>query len=98
MKKEIRTLTLLAFFSAIFPGASAHAAPVPTISIQALSGDAADVPGWQPAIGAGVSEMILETLEKSNAKFQVVDLNATGAARSVASDYILSGDVTEFTT
>src|SRR5580700_9588987 len=100
MKKEIRVLTLLVFFPTIFHGVTAHAAPLaaPTISIQALSGDSADIPGWEPAIGAGISEMILESLEKSNSKFQVVDNNATGAAKSVASDYILSGDVTEFMT
>jgi hypothetical protein len=96
MKKEIRILALLVCFTAMFHGIGAYAAP--TLSIQPLSGDAADVPGWQPAIGAGISEMILETLEKSNAKIQVVDSNAAGSRKFVTADYILSGDVTEFTT
>ena len=43
-------------------------------------GSKADVPGWQPAVGQGISEMLVESLEDSDKKFQVLETaEATGS-------------------
>ena len=50
-----------------------QAASRPVIVIEALGGSQAEVPGWQPALGQGISEMLLESLESSDSKFQVLE-------------------------
>jgi len=74
-------LLLLGFIMAAF-GVSylsaEEAGNSPTLTIAPFSGSKAGIPGWQPALGQGISEMLVEALENSDHKFQV--LETTGAS------------------
>ena len=48
-------------------------ASVPVVVIAALGGNKAQIPGWQPALGQDISEMLIESLESSDNRFQVLD-------------------------
>lgn len=67
----------------------------PVIAIEALGGNAAEVPGWQPALGQGISEMLMETLESSDKKFQVLEIAESAgpqpAPRSGGSNHSADG-------
>lgn len=45
----------------------------PVVSIAAFSGDKSQIPGWSPAFGQAISEMLFETLENTNKNFQVLE-------------------------
>ena len=47
----------------------------PTIFVAPLDGDAAQIQGWQPALGEGLAEMLITELGKLN-KFQVLESTA----------------------
>lgn len=46
---------------------------LPTLSITPFTGDKVIVPDWQPIMGQGLSQMLVESLENSSNKFQVID-------------------------
>jgi len=53
--------------------AAQEASNSPTLSVGPFNGDKATIPGWQQCVGQGLSEMLVESLEKSANKFQVVE-------------------------
>ncbi len=59
--------------------AGGQTASMPVMVIEPLGGNQAEVPGWQPALGQGISEMLIESLERSDNKFQLLETaEATG--------------------
>ena len=77
MRKKPQALVFLVFLGGLLRGICAEDAnqtnSTPVIVISNLSGSKADVPGWQPAVGQGISEMLIESLEGSDSKFQVLE-------------------------
>jgi hypothetical protein len=77
MRKEPLAFLFLVFFLGLLPGICAEdvkpAASTPVIVIAVLGGSKADVPEWQPALGQGISEMLIESLEGSDKNFQVLE-------------------------
>lgn len=57
-----------------------------TLSIAPFSGDKATIPFWQTEMGQGLSEMLIESLENSDNKFQVLEIpETTGQPAETAS-------------
>ncbi len=54
---------------------------LPTIFVAPLDGDAAQIQGWQPALGEGLAEMLITELSKLN-KFQVLESTALESLKS----------------
>jgi serine/threonine protein kinase len=50
--------------------------PIQTIFVAPLDGDGSQIPGWHPALGAGLAEMLITELAKLN-KFQVLESTAS---------------------
>jgi len=78
MRRPLRLLMVLTLFSGFSwrdcaGEAGGQTAAMPVMVIAPLGGNKAEVPGWQPAIGQGISEMLIESLEGSDNKFQVLD-------------------------
>ncbi|HEX3889806.1 MAG TPA: hypothetical protein VHX90_03055 [Verrucomicrobiae bacterium] len=77
MRKKPQAFVFLVFFLGLMRGICAQdaqpAASKPVIIIEDLGGNKAEVPGWQPALGQGISEMLIESLEGSDGKFQVLE-------------------------
>ncbi|HVU28161.1 MAG TPA: FlgT C-terminal domain-containing protein [Verrucomicrobiae bacterium] len=77
MRKKPLAFAFLFFFLGLLRGICAEDTnqtnSIPVIVISNLSGSKADVPGWQPAVGQGISEMLVESLEESDKKFQVLE-------------------------
>ena len=84
MTKKPQAFAFLVFFLGLLRGICAEDAnqtnSTPVIVIAALGGSKSDVPEWQPALGQGISEMLIESLEGSDKNFQV--LETTEAAGS----------------
>lgn len=79
MKTNFRLL-LLGFIMAVFgvcPLVAEDANNSPTLAVAPFTGSKAQVPGWQPAQGQGISEMLIEALENSDNKFQVLETTGT---------------------
>ena len=71
---------ILGFLQGVCAEDASQTNSTPVIVISNLSGSKADVPGWQPAVGQGISEMLIESLESSGQKFQVLETTeATGS-------------------
>ena len=84
MRKRPPAFVFLVFLLGLLRGICAEDASqtnsTPVIVISNLGGSKADVPGWQPAVGQGISEMLIESLENSDKKFQVLETaEATGS-------------------
>ncbi|HEY5233687.1 MAG TPA: CsgG/HfaB family protein [Verrucomicrobiae bacterium] len=63
----------------------AKQAPSPAvIVIEDFSGNKAEVPGWQSAMGQGISEMLIESLESSDDKFQVLETKKAAGSQNEA--------------
>lgn len=77
MRKKSSAFLIPIFLLGSLPGIGAEdvkpVAAAPVIVIDALGGNKAEVPGWQPALGQGISEMLIEALERSDSKFQVLE-------------------------
>lgn len=77
MRKKSSAFLISLFLFGLVRGIGAEdakqAASRPAIVIEALGGSQAEVPGWQPALGQGISEMLIESLESSDSKFQVLE-------------------------
>ncbi|HVU08384.1 MAG TPA: FlgT C-terminal domain-containing protein [Verrucomicrobiae bacterium] len=64
----------------IFAEDAQPTASKPVIVVEDLDGNKAGIPGWQPALGQAISEMLIESLEGSDGKFQVLETaEATGS-------------------
>jgi hypothetical protein len=64
---------LLGLLRGICAGDASQNASTPVIVIEVLGGNKAEVPGWQPALGQEISEMLIEAMEGSDKKFQVLE-------------------------
>ena len=77
MKRKPSAFLILIFLSSFLRGICAEdvnqSNSTPVIIVSNLGGSKADVPGWQPAVGQGISEMLIESLEDSDKKFQVLE-------------------------
>jgi hypothetical protein len=81
MRKKTLTFLVLTFFSGLSAGICAEGAPQaassPVMLISPLDGNKSLIRGWQPAMGQGISEMLAESLEGSNNKFQILEPTET---------------------
>src|SRR5580698_7068926 len=86
MRRDSSVFLIPVFFFGLLRGIYAEDAPPtpskPVIVIEALGGNKAEVPCWSPALGQGVSEMLIESLESSDGKFQVLETAGSTAAPS----------------
>lgn len=77
MKKELFAFGFLILLFGALPGFCTEATDqtnsVPVIAIDNLDGNKSEIPDWQPAIGQGISEMLIESLESSSNKFQILE-------------------------
>jgi hypothetical protein len=77
MRRNLQLLMVLILLWGWSQGGSAQEANgqtalTPVMAVEALGGNKAQVPGWQPALGQGISEMLIESLERSDNRFQVL--------------------------
>ncbi len=84
MRKRSSAFLILFFLLGLLRGICAQdaqpAASKPVIVVETLGGNKAEVPGWQPALGQQISEMLIEALESSGSKFEVLETaEATGS-------------------
>src|ERR1700733_12751410 len=90
MKKKSPFLALLIFSFGLLGGIYAQDAQqtaLPVMLISPLDGNKSLIRGWQPAMGQGISEMLVESLEGSNNKFQVLEpTDATDSQKSETPD------------
>jgi hypothetical protein len=91
MRRKPSAFLILVFFLGLLRGICAENAnqtnSTPVIVVSNLGGSKADVPGWQPAVGQGISEMLVESLEDSDKKFQVLETaETTGSQNESKSD------------
>jgi hypothetical protein len=86
MRKKPLAFAFLVFFLGLLRGICAEdaqtAASKPVIVVEDLGGSKAEVPGWQPTLGQGISEMLIESLEGSDSKFQVLEAAETAGSQS----------------
>ena len=86
MRKKPSAFLIFVFVLGLLRGICAEpvkpAASTPVIVIEALGGNKADIPGWQPALGQGISEMLIESLENSDSKFQVLETAAVAGPQN----------------
>jgi curli biogenesis system outer membrane secretion channel CsgG len=68
-----KLLILMACLSCLLARAQDNS--LPTMFVKPLTGDPAQIMGWQPALGEGLAEMIITELTKLN-KFQVLESTA----------------------
>jgi len=78
VKRKLQPLVVLVLFSGLSwrsyaQEAGGQAASLPVVSIAPFEGSKAQVPCWSSAIGQGLSEMLAESLENEDNKFQVLD-------------------------
>ena len=78
MKRNLPSLMVLILFWGLSQRGSAQEAGgqtalTPVMVVEALGGNKAQIPGWQPALGQGISEMLIESLERSDNRFQVLE-------------------------
>lgn len=65
--------------------------PVPIIVVEPFDGTKAEVPGWETATGEGVSQMLIESLENSDLKFQVLEIPPPTEQHSSSESNSVSG-------
>jgi curli biogenesis system outer membrane secretion channel CsgG len=81
MKKNLSTLLCGAVLAAGITGrALAQEGGLPTVFVAPFSGSSASIQYWQPAMGEGLSEMLITELGKMN-KFQVLESTQLGALK-----------------
>jgi curli biogenesis system outer membrane secretion channel CsgG len=81
MKKNLSTLLCGAVLAAsITGGALAQEGGLPTVFVAPFSGSSTAIQYWQPAMGEGLSEMLITELGKMN-KFQVLESTQLGALK-----------------
>ncbi len=84
MKGKLQSLTLLVLLSGLSSGDCAEAdtggqaASLPVVVVVPFDGSKDQIPGWSPAIGQAVSEMLIDSLGNKDKRFQVVE--ASGAS------------------
>jgi curli biogenesis system outer membrane secretion channel CsgG len=84
VKGKLQSLTLLILLSGLSSGdcaeaeAGGQAASLPVVVVVPFDGSNAQIPGWSPAIGQAVSEMLIDSLGNKDKRFQVVE--ASGAS------------------
>ena len=95
MRDGQKAFIFLAFFWAGLAGTHADdpkQTPTPTILVvEPFDGTKAEVPGWQAATGQGVSQMLIETLENSEQKFQVLEIPEPPAPQNSSASNSVSG-------
>ena len=86
MRKRTQAFAFLVFFLGLWQGICADDATqtnsMPVIVIETLGGNKAEVPGWQPAVGQGISEMLIESLEGPDNRFQVLETAETASSQN----------------
>ena len=81
MKKNLIALTCVLVFAAGLAGrALAQDSGLPSLIVAPFSGDVTHIQYWQPAMGEGLSEMLITELGKLN-KFQVLETTQLGALK-----------------
>jgi hypothetical protein len=64
---------------------------IPIIVVEPFDGTKAEVPGWENITGQGVSQMLIESLENSDQKFQVLEIPPPAAQHSSSESNSVSG-------
>jgi curli biogenesis system outer membrane secretion channel CsgG len=81
MKNKFITLICSLVFAAGVAGrSSAQDSSLPSLIVAPFSGDVTYIQYWQPALGEGLSEMLITELSKLN-KFQVLETTQLGALK-----------------
>lgn len=77
MRKNLSAFLLSIFvfgtIGTIYAEDAKQTTTAPALAIENFGGNAADIPGWQPSLGQGISAMLVETLQGSDHKFQVLE-------------------------
>src|SRR5262245_7072726 len=81
MKKTLLSfLTCALFLTSFASRSSAEDAGLPTLIVAPFGGDKVNIQYWQPALGEGLSEMLITELGKIN-KFQVLETTQLGVLK-----------------